>query len=278
MNKGRWQHLDLRKPDAPPPPATPQPPVESPAEAPASVPDPTVRQAGTLYLLRQYEQCADLLTAALAVRPEAPGAERLLGLALGMQGDFKGAVHHLRAALEQSPGDSQLLASLLTAELKAGRASAAPGGSLSGPAAEVAGATAWRWGQQLLDESRWREAALAFHEAAELFRRASPPKALPERASAAYLGETISHLAAGELEAAQQGFARIGDRRQLPEAASRFARGLYELGEELRQVPRDEWELVTSPLVALLLGARLRIAFYDGQRPVDMFWENLPAG
>jgi hypothetical protein len=146
---------------------------------------------------------------------------------------------------------------------------------VTGPAAELFGAAAWRRGQQLVETARAREAARAFREAGELLKRSSPPEALPERLSAAYLGETISYLVAGELDAAQQGYARTADRDRLPEAAARFARGLYELAETLRQVPRDEWGPATAPLAELLLGARLRVALYDGEHPVEMFWDHL---
>jgi tetratricopeptide (TPR) repeat protein len=229
-----------------------------------------------LYVLHQFEQCADVLTAALAVHPEIPGARKLLGLALGRLDLPADAVQSLRAALVEAPDDPVLLGALISAEIRAGVVPARCSFTTTGALAEVVGAAEWARGQHALRAGRPAEAARAFQEAGELFTRHSPPEAAAERVAAAYVGETVSHLAAGQLDAAQRGFSRLGARVRFPKASIRFARGLYELADALRDVDPAERAEELAPLVDAIAAARLRLRFHDGTRPVEMFWENLP--
>jgi tetratricopeptide (TPR) repeat protein len=229
-----------------------------------------------LYLLRQFEQCADLLSAALDAQPDLPGARRLRGLALGSLGLSADAVRSLRAALIESPGDSELLGSLISAEIRAGLVPERPSVPAAGAAAELAGAGAWVRGREALREERMVAAAHAFQEAGDLFVQHSPIDTAPERAAAAYVGETVSWLAAGQFDAAQRGFSRLSTRVRLPEATLRFARGLYELADALRDLEPSERAEELAPLVDAIASARIRLRFYDGTAPVEMYWENLP--
>jgi hypothetical protein len=227
-------------------------------------------------VLGQFEQCADALTAALAVYPDLPGAQRLLGLSLGRLDFRTDAVRSLRAAVAEEPHDHELLASLVSAEIRAGLVPERRIIAAEGSLAEALGAGDWVRGQHALREGGAAEAALAFREAGDRFARHSPPEAAPERVAAAYVGETVSQLAAGQFDAAQRGFSRLGARVRLPEATLRFARGLYELTDALRGLTPVEYTAELAPLVEAILAARIRIRFYDGTRPVEMYWENLP--
>jgi len=284
MTKGRWQHLDLQKPAPLPTDSRREHAVEDAAAAPSvpvpPVPEttlhPEIRRARALYELRQFEQCADCLTGALAVHPEIPGANKLLGMALGRLGFTTDAARSLRAALAETPEDPAVLGSLISAEIRAGLVPERRSVTATGELGEIMGAAAWIRGQQALREGRTAEAALAFQEAGELFASHSPPEVAPERVAAAYVGETVSHLAAGQLDAAQRGFSRLGARVRLPEATLRFARGLYELADALREVVPAERAAELAPLVDAVAAARLRLRFYEGTQPVEMYWENLP--
>jgi len=229
-----------------------------------------------LYLLRQFEQCADLLAAALEVKPEIPGARKLRGLALGRLDFSADAAQCLCAARAEAPDDPELLASLITAEIRAGFIPEHLIRPASGALAEVLGAAAWVRGRRELQEERMAAAAHAFRESGDLFVENSPREAAPERAAAAYVGETVSSLAAGQFDAAQRGFSRLSARVRLPEATLRFARGLYELADALRELDPAERAAELAPLVDAVAAAQIRVRFYDGTAPVEMYWENLP--
>lgn len=284
MANARWRHLDLRKPAQNPLPGhSPEPEVETPeaslpaAMEPAGAPlSPALQQARALYVLQQFEPCADLLRAALAVHPEFPGARRLLGLALGRLDLAAEAAACLRAACREAPGDAELEASRISAEIRANQEPGEAPRTAAGALAELAGAGAWARGQHALRAGRAAVAADSFREAGEWFAAHSPADTLAERVAAAYIGEAVSNLAAGRLDLAQRAFSRLRERARLPEATLRFARGLYELAEALRELePRERAEEL-GPLVEAVLAARLRVRFYDGTRPVEMYWENLP--
>lgn len=282
MAKGRWQHLDLQKPVQLPSATPAELPVDARAEntpqsgsAPEDAPHPEVQRARALYALRQFEQCADLLTAALAIHSEIPGARKLLGLALGRL-DFPSlAADHLRATSQEAPNDPELRASLISAEIRAGLIPERVSGSATGALAEISGAGEWVRGQASLREGWAVAAAEEFQKAGELFARHSPPEVLAERIAAAYIGEVVSHLAAGQLDAAQRGFSRLRERARLPEPTLQFARGLYELADALRILTPEERTEELAPLVETVLSARIRVRFYDATRPVEMYWENL---
>jgi hypothetical protein len=109
-------------------------------------------------------------------------------------------------------------------------------------------------------------------EASALFTASSPESVLGERIAACYIGQAVSDLVAGRLDAAQQGFSGLRGRASVPDAALRFARQLYELVDAARELPPGERETALAPLAALVLQARLQVRFYDGVHPVVMDW------
>jgi len=286
MSGHRWQHLDRRKPAPAPasaPAALPQRALEpeaapragSPRGALASV-HLAVRKAFGYYQLDQLHPCIELLGAALEADPDLPEAHRILGLALGRVGDPAGAAAALAQAVARSPEDAALQASLLSAQIGAGAAPEPPTLSGDGPLAELRGAAQWLLGQRLLGEERPHEAADRFTDSLDTFLRASPRSAVAERVAAAYVGQSISLLAAGDLAAAQAAFSRLGSRPPVTGATQAFAAQVYHLAEAARELPAGERAAALRPLAALVLDARLHLRFYDQVRPVAMHWEGLP--
>jgi tetratricopeptide (TPR) repeat protein len=232
-----------------------------------------IRTAQGYYQLKQYQLCVDELTAVLDQEPELPGARRLLGMALGHLDCPAEASGVLAGAVEEDPDDPLLRASLLSAQIEAGILPAYPVSPLPGAQAEFAGAAAWLHGQARLRQGRAADAARLFLEAASLFQSSSPQNEAGERIAACYVGLAISHLVAGQLEAAQQSFTRLGG-HSFPEAALSLARQVYEVVEAVRELPPEERTLVLAPLAQLVLQARLRVRFYDQLHPPAMHWEN----
>lgn len=111
---------------------------------------------------------------------------------------------------------------------------------------------AWRAGQLLLPGDP-AAAALRFEEAGRLL---PPSPARAEQLAACYIGQAVAHLAAGSFDAAQLSFSRRRE-EALPPAAAEFARGLYELAQELRRAGGEERREAVEPLVDLVLGIRL---------------------
>jgi hypothetical protein len=280
MSRGRWQHIDRRGPGARPDREAAAPPPEAPAAPPAPREEaPLVRQLRALYHLRQYAACAGLVETALAEDPHLPGARRLLGMALG-QLDETGAVEALRAALCEDASDPRLRAALLSAELRAGILPEVPAEPAAGPETDVAGAAAWLRAQAALRNGNPADAALLFDRAAELFRQGAPASVLAERLGTAYLGQVVSRLAAGDLEGAQRLFARLTSAPpvRLPDRTLALAREVYAVADAARGLSPAERREVLAPLADVVLELRLRVAFYDGTRPVAMHWERVGAG
>lgn len=283
MRKGRWQHLDRTRGERPggnPSAEAPEAPAAAAPEAvsapvPAPV-HPAVQLAIGYFHLKQFEPCADTLQEALRETPELPGTRRWLGLALGRTEDPAGAVRELSLAREEDPDDPLLLASLISAHLQLGDPWIGRVAANAGPLGELSAASLWLEGQHLLRDRRPREAARLFAEAGERFLSASPPELVEDRLLASFVGQAISYLVAGELEAAQLAYSRLARRGVVPEAVTQFARQLYELADEARALPEAERREALGPLAELVLGARLRVRFYDPSRPVAMHWENLP--
>jgi tetratricopeptide (TPR) repeat protein len=222
------------------------------------------------------EECVKLLLP-LAARATPPsGTRRLLGLALGRLGQLDEAMRVLSAAVAEDPGDALLRASLLSAEILAGRLPEPPVALVEGPLSELAGAAAWLQGQTLLREGRPAVAATNFQQASLLLGSHVPGSITAERASAAFVGEAVSRLAAGQLQAAQQCYLRLPGRERLPTEAAQFARQLYEVAGALSEIePADRPEAL-QPLVELVSAARLRLRFFDQERPVEIWWDHLP--
>lgn len=283
MRGGRWQHLDRGK-DGSSPSGSPREraaadPAEGRGAAGEVVPPalhPALQLAAGYFHLKQYQQCADTLEAALRETPLLPGAHRLLGLSLGRLDDPEGAVRALERALEEDPEDRELEASLISAHLQTGHAYPPAVSRATGARGELVAASLWLRGRKLLEAGRPREAARTFGDAAELFAQASPPELAGERVAASLMGQAISYLVAGELVPAQQSYARFSRRVQFPESAQLFARQVYELAEEARGLTEAERAPALAPLGDLLLGVRLMVRFYDQVRPVAMHWEGMP--
>jgi tetratricopeptide (TPR) repeat protein len=199
-----------------------------------------------------------------------------LGLALGRLGPIEGALQPLNRALDESPEDAQLAASLLSAQLLAGRLPQPPPAPAAGPLSEMAGAVYWLLGQSALRQCRPDVAARDFQLAGVLLGTGAPAVLRAQRASAAYFGEAVSRLAAGQLEAAQQCYLRLPDRNRLPAETAAFARQLYEVADALREIDPSDQAAALQPLVDLIGAARLRLRFFDQERPVEIWWDHLP--
>jgi hypothetical protein len=111
---------------------------------------------------------------------------------------------------------------------------------------------AWRSGQALLRESP-AAAARRFEAARELL---PPSPGRAEQVAACYIAQAVAYLSAGALDAAQLSFTRLRG-EALPPAAGEFARGLFELAQELRHLDPAERREALEPLLELVLGIRL---------------------
>jgi hypothetical protein len=144
----------------------------------------------------------------------------------------------------------------------------------SGPAGEMSGAAAWVRAQRRLAHGAVAEAPALFLAAARRFARCSPQPLAAERVRAAYLALAVAHLAAGQLDAAQQAHARC-----MPASgpgAPKLARQISELADALRGLPPSDRVAPIRALTTLVVGARLHVEFYVPGEPVVLSWENLP--
>ncbi|MGV3724304.1 MAG: hypothetical protein ACO1SX_25700 [Actinomycetota bacterium] len=182
----------------------------------------------------------------------------------------------LSSAVEEDPGDALLRASLLSAEIIAGRLPDPPAALTDGPLSELAGAAAWLRGQASLRDGIPPIAAASFQQASMLLVSHVPGSVIAERASAAFVGEAVSRLAAGQLEAAQQCYLRLPGRERLPAGSAQFARQLYEVADALKEIEPTDRPDALQPLVELVTASRLRVRFFDQERPVEIWWEHLP--
>jgi tetratricopeptide (TPR) repeat protein len=260
-------------PGPPEPWAAEPPPCDPPSSAAPAEDSPVLRHAGGLYHLRQFAGCAEFLQQALAETPTLKGGHRLLGMALGRLGESRDAAAALARAIQEEPDEPVLRASLATSQMAAGVLPEPPIGPLEGPAGEIAGAVAWLWGQQSLRDGRPGEATRHFAEAAEYFARSSSPAELGERIGACYVGQAVSALLAGQLDAAQQAYTRLARMAPVREPVLALARQVYEVAEAVRELSPGERSEVLAPLADLILTVRLRVRFYDGEQPVAMHWE-----
>ena len=286
MSSPRWQHLDRSKREpttSPNPPAAAPDGADLPPGAPAAGGSPShspsnhaaLRTARGYYHLRQFQACADAVEAALETDPSLPGAQRLLGMALGCLGEPNRAAEALARGCEEDPSDLELRASLVSAQM--GQGAVPPSiPHLPGRANELKGAAAWLRGQQQLRDGDAHGAAGSFFSAAHFFAEASPLPVLGERIAACYVGLAISHLLTGMLDAAQGDFSRLSGRGSAPQSALAFARQVYEVADAVRELSPEEQRDALAPLAELVLQVRLHVRYYDGTGPVAMHWENLP--
>lgn len=280
MNGPRWQYLDrYPRPErsrAAPPAASPAVPVTVP---PAPAGHPELARARGYYHLRQHAACAEVLTALLAAEPRVPGARGLLGCCLGLTGEDAAAIPHLEAARVEEPEDPDLWSMLVSAQLRAGLPPAPEPAALQGAALEIAGAAAWMEGQRRVRQGEPAEAVRHFRRASELLLGAASEEQLAPRLAACMVAESVSHLLAGHLEAAQQVFARAPGApggRPVRAPLQEFARQLFEVAEAARALPESERRAALAPLAALLLAVRLRVGFYVPGHPLSLAWDGLP--
>lgn len=241
---------------------------------------PALRIARGYYHLGDFQACVDAILAAYdALSPgetaSLPGAQRLLGMALGRLDDPEGAARALARAVEEDGADEALHASLLSARLRSGALPEETPAFGGGPLAELAGALAWLLARRALEAGHPADAARRFAEAAALFARFSPPLLLGERLAAAYVGLAISYLLAGQFDAAAQAYSRTMGGQDPGGTAGRLARQVFEIAGALQEVGPEERATVLAPLAGLLLQVQVRVLFYDQVHPVAIRWENL---
>ena len=251
--------------------------------------------------VRQWQAAADTLAPAATGGELPPEGWRIYGLALGHLHE-PAAPEALRQAVAGDPQDMLSRGALASLLIQRGEGAAARealglkplgiattlGAALEpGELEELAGAARWLEGRSLLLEPAAGDArpavrvspAAYFREAAQRFHRATPADLLAERATACYVGAAIAHLLDGHWSAAQQLYVqwrKLG----LPDtsALATFAATLYELAQGLQELDPAERAAACEPLRDLLAGARLRLRYWDGSRPVAMHWDGLPVG
>ncbi len=255
--------------------------------------DRVVAQAQGAYWLRNYQTAADLLEPLLTEAPERPGARRVLGQALARLNREEEALRCLSGAVCREPDDWLARASLASLMLRRGEPAA---GSTAGDAVahltraqvsapagaatamhELLGAAEWRAGQEALKQGHDREAARRFAAAGTQFERAAAATATarrerPARSAAAFVGQAVALLLAGETATAQRLFSRLSGSCTETEPMVRFAAGLYELCEELAQVTVEERAATAAALRTVVLETRLEVGFYDGRWMVNLVW------
>jgi tetratricopeptide (TPR) repeat protein len=278
-------------------PGVPSPSAVSAAESLDVLP-PVVVQAWGAYLLGNFPAVLDLLEPRLREQPDLAGGQRVLAGALARLNREEEAIEHLREAVCRAPQDWLARASLASLLLRAEDGIAALGPKVS-PASDAAahleaamataseasrpvvqellGAARWREGQTALARGACREAGRLFAAAGRGFERAAARSGaarleLPARQAAAFVGQAVALLLAGEAEAAQRLFSRTAFSVTAAQPLVRFAAGLYELCEELAGVPPDERAGVATALPEVVLATRLEVGFYDGRRGVSLFW------
>jgi hypothetical protein len=259
---------------------------------------PVVTQALGAYMLRSYQAVVDLLEPRLRDDPELPHGQRTIAHALARLNREPEAIDRLREAIRQSPSDWLARASLASLLLRSQDESLTPSGHhvirSSVPEAathleaalataprpalrELLGAARWWAGHEALQSGRDQDAARQFAAAGDGFAAAAVASgaarmALPVRQSAAFVGQAVALLLAGQTEAAQ----RLFSRSPVPgvtagDPLGRFAAGLYELCDELARVPAAE-RLEAAALREVVLQVRLEVGFYDGRQAVSLAW------
>jgi tetratricopeptide (TPR) repeat protein len=302
MARHRWDNLDFDPPSREPSNRSASQRVAESAgdvlldrpldhHAPAAPLALCVIQAQSAYALRNYPLAVELLEARLGQEPDLPGGQRVMGLALARLRRDDEAIARLQEAVQQSEGDwlarTALASLLLGVPEQAGLPSpvALLGDALgTAPSAqrasmrELLGAAYWRAGQAALAGRQDRKAAQEFARARREFAAAAAASGAarmeePARQAAAFVGQAVALLHAGETEAAQRLFS--SEWRPQTSAAgplTRFAAGLYELCDALRLASPEERNQASDGLRQVVLDARLAVTFFDGQRAVSLTW------
>lgn len=269
MRRQRWQHLD-REPNKPPSStfadASPTPTTD---EVPLPrVPAPLLIAARGYFLLRHYHACVEALEQ-VDVSHDVDAAT-LLGLSLGYVLDPR-APTILEQAVALAPDDVELKAALLSAQLRSGAIPTQLTPSPVDALGELTAAALWLRGRLGLQRENPVAAASSFTRAAVLFSNESPEEARGERVGACYVGATVSHLLAGDYDAAQSAFAALAKDSAAPELRS-FANTLHAVAEELRGSSENERLEALRPLVELVTATQLHVGFYGTRGPVDLQW------
>lgn len=253
-----------------------------PADAPA------LRAARGYYLLRQWPAAA----AAVEGTPDLPGAGVILSLARARLCERDAARDAFAAAVAMAPEEPHLrcarAAFLLRdghgvpalADAEAGLAHADHRSPLGTALLSLVGAARWRLGQEAMGRGEERRAVSEFDHAARAFRAAAAGRrATAERLAAAYVGQAVAMVAAGQIEAVPRLFARRQAEGMSPSPSlARFARDLYELCDLAARLPDAERSVVGEALRPVLAVAALQVSLWDGGYPVLLGWHGLPGG
>jgi hypothetical protein len=255
---------------------------------PAGAPEP-VSAARGYYLLRQWPAAA----AAVGHVPELPGAGVILALALARMGEEDAARAAFAAAVAVAPEDPHLRCAHAAFLLRGGRGAEALGEAEAGlgvveedasprvPLLSARGAAHWLLGQEAVARGEDRRAVAAFEQAARSFLAAgaSPARSLSEWLAAAYVGQAVAMVAAGQYASAPRLFARQqAQGMAATPALARFARDLYELCDLTPRLPEAERPAAGHALRPVLSRAVLRASLWDGGCPLILAWYGLPGG
>jgi hypothetical protein len=120
----------------------------------------------------------------------------------------------------------------------------------SQPPPEFVGAIAFLQGQQTIRGDPL-PAGRFFGEAIEAFRSLPRSSIRADLITAGFIAQAVAFLAGGAFDAAQLAYSRLGA-EDLSEAAREFARRLFELAGELRQVSPEECREAMAELIDLV--------------------------
>lgn len=263
---------------------------------PPDAPEP-VSAARGLYLLRQWPAAA----AAAREAPALPGAGVILALARARMGEeAREAFAEAVAAAPQDgytrcAGAAYLLrigcGTEALREAEAGLAVVgcpAPGAeersgedALRSALLSLRGGARWLLGQEAVREGEERRAVMEFEHATRGFLGAAEAPAgraaLSERLAAAYVGQAVAMVVAGQYAAAPLLFSRRrAQGMEATPALSRFARDLYELCDLAARLPEADRPAAGAALRPVLAGAILAVALWDGGAPPALTWHGLP--
>jgi hypothetical protein len=115
---------------------------------------------------------------------------------------------------------------------------------------EVTGAAAFLQGQQTL-AAQPLHAARHFGEALEAFRALPPSGIRTDLLTAAFIAQSVAFLAGGAFDSAQLAYTRLRT-EPLPKAAQDFAHRLFQIADELRELPPEERHEALTELIQLV--------------------------
>jgi hypothetical protein len=132
---------------------------------------------------------------------------------------------------------------------------------------EVAGAAAFLDAQEALSTNPLR-AARRFGDALEAFRKLPLSGMRTDLMTASFIAQAVAFLAGGALDAAQLAYTQLRT-EELPAAAREFARRLFEIADELREVGEEERREALAELIQFVERirpeGRLNLAFLLAQ-------------